>query len=96
MWIVELIKGFLATLNQGLILGTKLAPTEQIQTDNHVIARPRLLEEEYIRRLRSSKSFLILHHRLKVDTFVAIRFNDLQPEDKERFSKALHEMFPRR
>ena len=71
-------------------------PSERVADDNHVIHRERLIEQEYNKRLRSSKMFLDLHLNLQVDTYVDIRFNDLQPEDKEKFRKALHEMFPKR
>lgn len=71
-------------------------PNEKIQEDNHVIKRERLLENEYNKRLTSSINFLNLHLNMQVDTYVEVRFNDLQDEDKEKFRKALHECFPRR
>lgn len=93
---IELFKLIFASISQGLILGTKLAPSEKIQEDNHVIHRTALVEHEYVQRLESSRLFLSVRPRLKVDTFVEIRFNDLQPEDKEKFRAALHQMFPKR
>lgn len=71
-------------------------PSQKVADDNHVIARERLVEKEYNKRLTSSINYLNLHLNLQVDTYCEIRFNDLQPEDREKFRKALHEMFPRR
>lgn len=91
-WLVALFDAIKA----GFVFGTKVAPSEKIQEDNHEIHRERLKENEYIKRLRSSKVFLDLHPLLQVDTYCDIRFNDLQDEDKDKFRKALHEMFPHR
>lgn len=78
------------------VFANKVTPSEKIQEENHEIHRERLKENEYIKRLRSSKVFLDLHPLLQVDTYCDIRFNDLQEEDRENFRKALHEMFPNR
>ena len=93
---IELFKLIFASISQGLILGTKLAPSEKIKEDNHIIKRPALVEREFVSRLENSRLFLSVHPRLKVDTFVEIRFHDLQDADKEKFRIALHEMFPKR
>lgn len=91
-WLLALFEAIKA----GFVFATKVTPSEKTQEDNHTIKRERLVEQEYNKRLRSSKVFLDLHPLLQVDTYCDIRFNDLQEEDRENFRKALHEMFPNR
>jgi hypothetical protein len=90
------INAIIALFTQALMLGNKLAPSPELQADNHLIHRERLVEKEYQKRLTSSINYLRLHKRITVDTFVAIRFNDIMPEDREKFRAALKEVFKKR
>lgn len=92
MWLTALFEAIKA----GFSFGTKVTPSEKVADDNHIIHRERLVENEFNKRLRNSKVFLDLHPLLQVDTYCDIRFNDLDPSDRENFRKALHEMFPHR
>jgi len=93
---MEWLAALFTSISQALILATKLAPNEKIQEDNHVIKREGLIESERQLKLTNALIFLDFHLRLHIDTYVDIKFHDLQPEDREYIRAALHQMRPKR